>query len=91
MRKLLNEITIGETFLFRSPAQLKRPAQGAPAGTTDGARKNRPGEDKVWRARCSTGEVPHYLRRKIDAGSERPPIRTIPGVGYQIGGNHFSR
>jgi DNA-binding response OmpR family regulator len=32
----------------------------------------------------------NYLRRKIDAGSDRPLIRTIRGVGYQIGGNHFS-
>jgi len=31
----------------------------------------------------------NYLRRKIDAGSDRPLIRTIRGVGYQIGGNHF--
>ena len=27
----------------------------------------------------------NYLRRKIDAGSDRPLIRTIRGVGYQIG------
>ena len=33
----------------------------------------------------------NYLRRKIDAGSERPLIRTIRGVGYQIGGNHLPR
>jgi two-component system OmpR family response regulator len=33
----------------------------------------------------------NYLRRKIDFGSDRPLIRTIRGVGYQIGGNHFSR
>lgn len=33
----------------------------------------------------------NYLRRKIDAGSDRPLIRTIRGVGYQIGGNHFAR
>jgi two-component system, OmpR family, response regulator len=30
----------------------------------------------------------NYLRRKIDAGSDRPLIRTIRGVGYQIGSNH---
>jgi DNA-binding response OmpR family regulator len=30
----------------------------------------------------------NYLRRKIDAGSDRPLIRTIRGVGYQIGANH---
>lgn len=29
----------------------------------------------------------NYLRRKIDMGYERPLIRTIRGVGYQIGGN----
>jgi len=33
----------------------------------------------------------NYLRRKIDAGSDRPLIRTIRGIGYQIGGNHCSR
>jgi DNA-binding response OmpR family regulator len=33
----------------------------------------------------------NYLRRKIDSGSDRPLIRTIRGVGYQIGGNHFPR
>jgi DNA-binding response OmpR family regulator len=32
----------------------------------------------------------NYLRRKIDAGADRPLIRTIRGVGYQIGGNHRS-
>jgi len=30
----------------------------------------------------------NYLRRKIDFGSDRPLIRTIRGVGYQIGVNH---
>jgi DNA-binding response OmpR family regulator len=29
----------------------------------------------------------NYLRRKIDLGYERPLIRTIRGVGYQIEGN----
>ena len=32
----------------------------------------------------------NYLRRKIDAGADRPLIRTVRGVGYQIGGNHRS-
>jgi DNA-binding response OmpR family regulator len=30
----------------------------------------------------------NYLRRKIDFGADHPLIRTIRGVGYQIGGNH---
>jgi DNA-binding response OmpR family regulator len=29
----------------------------------------------------------NYLRRKIDSGFDRPLIRTIRGVGYQIGGD----
>jgi two-component system, OmpR family, copper resistance phosphate regulon response regulator CusR len=32
----------------------------------------------------------NYLRRKIDSGYERPLIRTVRGVGYQIGGNGAS-
>ena len=30
----------------------------------------------------------NYLRRKIDTGADHPLIRTVRGVGYQIGGNH---
>jgi DNA-binding response OmpR family regulator len=33
----------------------------------------------------------NYLRRKIDVGTDRLLIRTIRGVGYQIGGNHYPR
>jgi DNA-binding response OmpR family regulator len=29
----------------------------------------------------------NYLRRKVDTGYDRPLIRTIRGVGYQIGGS----
>jgi DNA-binding response OmpR family regulator len=29
----------------------------------------------------------NYLRRKVDTGYDRAVIRTIRGVGYQIGGN----
>lgn len=29
----------------------------------------------------------NYLRRKVDSGHERPLIRTVRGVGYQIGTN----
>jgi len=30
----------------------------------------------------------NYLRRKVDSGHDRPLIRTIRGVGYQIGGGN---
>ena len=29
----------------------------------------------------------NYLRRKVDTGYEHALIRTVRGVGYQIGGN----
>jgi hypothetical protein len=31
-------------------------------------------------------EVVNYLRRKVDTGYDRALIRTVGGVGYQIGG-----
>jgi two-component system, OmpR family, copper resistance phosphate regulon response regulator CusR len=33
----------------------------------------------------------NYLRRKVDTGYDRPLIRTIRGVGYQIGGTAPAR
>jgi two-component system copper resistance phosphate regulon response regulator CusR len=33
----------------------------------------------------------NYLRRKVDSGHDRPLIRTIRGVGYQIGGPPAAR
>ncbi len=46
--------------------------------------------EQVWRMHSEsiTNVVDvyiNYLRRKIDAGAEHPLIRTIRGVGYQIG------
>jgi two-component system, OmpR family, copper resistance phosphate regulon response regulator CusR len=49
--------------------------------------------EEVWRV--SNGAITNvvdvyinYLRRKIDAGTERPLIRTVRGIGYQIGQNN---
>lgn len=52
--------------------------------------------EQVWRMQgdAITNVVDvyiNYLRRKIDAGADRPLIHTIRGVGYQIGGNHHPR
>jgi two-component system OmpR family response regulator len=33
----------------------------------------------------------NYLRRKVDSGHDRPLIRTVRGVGYQIGSNGTRR
>ncbi len=61
LRLLLNEITIGETYMFRHPAQLEAlrnvilPQIIETKGTV-GLRRLR-----FWSAGCSTGEEPHTL------------------------------
>jgi chemotaxis protein methyltransferase CheR len=61
LRLLLNEITIGETYMFRSPAQLEALRsvilpQVVQAKGTMGFKKLR-----LWSAGCSTGEEPYTL------------------------------
>jgi two-component system copper resistance phosphate regulon response regulator CusR len=46
----------------------------------------------VWRLNLDTmtnvvDVYINYLRRKVDVGHDRPLIRTVRGIGYQIGGN----
>jgi len=48
--------------------------------------------EQVWKLNCDmmTNVVDvyiNYLRRKVDFGFELALIRTIRGVGYQIGAN----
>lgn len=48
--------------------------------------------EQVWRLNLDTvtnvvDVYINYLRRKVDSGHNRPLIRTVRGVGYQIGGN----
>ncbi len=50
--------------------------------------------EQVWRLNVETmtnvvDVYVNYLRRKVDAGYDRPLIRTIRGTGYQIGTNGF--
>ena len=52
--------------------------------------------EQVWRMHSEsiTNVVDvyiNYLRRKIDTGADRPLIRTIRGVGYQIGSDHSAQ
>jgi chemotaxis protein methyltransferase CheR len=61
LRSLLNEITIGETYMFRSPAQLEALRsvilpQLLEAKSAMGLKRLR-----LWSAGCSTGEEPYTL------------------------------
>lgn len=61
LRLLLNEVTIGETYMFRSPPQLEALRnvilpQIVAAKTAMGFRRLR-----LWNAGCSTGEEPYTL------------------------------
>lgn len=61
MRMLLNEITIGETYMFRSPPQLEALRNVILPQITKA--KNAMGFKRlhIWSAGCSTGEEPYTL------------------------------
>ena len=61
LRQLLNEVTIGETCLFRSPPQLDALRKVIlPELVADRSRQTTK-RLRIWSAGCSTGEEPHTL------------------------------
>jgi chemotaxis protein methyltransferase CheR len=71
LRLLLNEITIGETYMFRSPAQLEAMRnvilpQLIQAKSAMGFKRLH-----IWSAGCSTGEEPYTLAMFLLEESER--------------------
>ena len=71
LRLLLNEITIGETYMFRSPPQLEALRnvilpQILVAKTAMGFKRLH-----LWSAGCSTGEEPHTLAMFLLEESEK--------------------
>jgi DNA-binding response OmpR family regulator len=51
--------------------------------------------EQVWKLKGDTmtnvvDVYINYLRRKVDNGYDSPLIRTVRGVGYQIGGNNLA-
>lgn len=60
-RELLNEITIGETCLFRSPSQLNALQNAILPELTAERAKMGLKKLKIWSAGCSTGEEPYTL------------------------------
>lgn len=71
MRELLNEITIGETCLFRSQPQLDA-LRKIILPEIIAAKNSQPNKRlRVWSAGCSTGEEPYTLAMNLLEESER--------------------
>lgn len=80
LRLLLNEITVGETYMFRSPAQLEALRnvilpQILEAKSAKGGKRLR-----VWSAGCSTGEEPYTLAMFLLEGG----ARLLEGATFDI-------
>ncbi|MFZ0737700.1 MAG: protein-glutamate O-methyltransferase CheR [Candidatus Acidiferrales bacterium] len=61
LRLLLNEITIGETYMFRAPAQLEALRKVILPQLIEARGKSGVKRIRVWSAGCSTGEEPYTL------------------------------
>lgn len=61
MRALLNEITVGETYMFRNPSQLAALRDTIIPQITADQNHARAKHIRIWSAGCSTGEEPYTL------------------------------
>ena len=71
LRELLNEITIGETCLFRSQAQLDALRKVILPEIVAEKAKQITKRLRIWSAGCSTGEEPYTLAMNMLEESER--------------------
>src|SRR6202162_6160789 len=71
LRELLNEITIGETCLFRSQPQLDALRKVIIPEIVAGKTKQITKRLRIWSAGCSTGEEPYTLAINMLEESER--------------------
>ena len=71
LRQLLNEITIGETYLFRSPAQLDALRKVILPELVAERTKQITKRLRIWSAGCSTGEEPYTLAMNLLEESDR--------------------
>ena len=71
LRELLNEITIGETCLFRSQAQLDALRKVILPEIVAGKANQITRRLRIWSAGCSTGEEPYTLAMNMLEESER--------------------
>lgn len=70
LRQLLNELTIGETCLFRSPPQLDAVRQVILPELVAQKAKQVVKRLRIWSAGCSTGEEPYTLAMNMLEESE---------------------
>lgn len=71
LRQLLNEVTIGETCLFRSEAQLEAISKVILPEMMAEKAKQVTKRFRIWSAGCSTGEEPYTLAMKMLEESEK--------------------
>ncbi len=71
LRQLLNEITIGETYLFRSVPQLDALRKVILPEIVAEKTKQVTKKLRIWSAGCSTGEEPYTLAMNMLEESER--------------------
>jgi len=71
LRLLLNEITVGETYMFRSPAQMNALHDVILPQVMEAKNKLGLKRLRLWSAGCSTGEEPYTLAMFLHEKSQK--------------------
>jgi chemotaxis protein methyltransferase CheR len=84
LRHLPNEVTIGDTCLFRSPSQIDALRKVILPESAAEKPKQSAKKLRIWSAGCSTGKEPYTVAMIVVSRNESPPAGLEPIL---LGGN----
>ncbi|ALS29469.1 chemotaxis protein CheR [Paenibacillus sp. 32O-W] len=82
--RLINDLTVNETYFFRDYPQLRNFAEEVLPMVVKGKNKNKNRNIKIWSAACSTGEEPYTLAIILQEMLDEPETWNLQIVASDI-------